>query len=239
VDVVTHALKLIGGIQTHLIEGAETPFEAAPGDVVITVGGDGTFLSASHHVGLGTFIMGINSDPVLSKGNFCNVLTKRDAEKTLYRALCQRLAKPILIPRMMVKVDGHVVQRRVLNEALFSHSCPAAMTRFGLRGLKEIVACSGMWVGTGAGSTGALRSAGGRVMPLQSKVLQTVVREPFAPKVGPVTAYKSKFEFVSKTADATIYLDGPFLRVPVGFDQTMSFSISPEPLAMVGPLPMA
>ena len=234
VEVVLQALKNLQ-VTPWIVDGAETMFRAIPGDVVLAVGGDGTFLSASHNVGPGVSIMGINSDPKFSRGRFCTVLYPTNAQKVLSKALKKRSAQ-YHVPRMAVRINGHEVARRILNEALYSHTCPAAMTR--VVHSKVRYACSGLWVGTGAGSTGALRSAGGKVAPLRSQLLQTVIREPFETgKKGPVVLCKKRFEFVGKTADATLYLDGPFLRVPVSFDQTMEFVVSEEPLTLVGPIP--
>ena len=134
-------------------------------------------------------------------------------------------------------LDKQGVSRRVLNEALFSHTCPAAMTRVAPPG-KLRYNCSGLWVGTGAGSTGAIRSSGGKVLPIRSKMLQTVVREVCSEsETGSLVWVNDKFTFTSLTPDATLYLDGPFLRVPVGFEQVMRFEVSDEPLPMVGSIP--
>jgi NAD kinase len=212
-----------------LINGADIAFTTKPGDVVICVGGDGTVLSASHHCGEGVDLMAINSDPVHSAGRFCNAVTLDVRHAT------DKKRKVSLIPRMQIEVDGQVVNGRVLNEALFSDSCPAAMTRVAQG--KTRYACSGLWIGTGAGSTGAIQSAGGEVMPIRSRHLQTVVREPCGIERGKRALHwkRPRFEFVSKTVDATLFLDGSFLRVPVGFDQKMLFTLSPEPLRMIGP----
>jgi NAD+ kinase len=236
-QTVEFVLKALDSLRVTpwVIEGAETLFQAQPGDTVLTVGGDGTFLSASHNIGPEVGIMGINSDPKLSRGRFCSVLSPTNANRVLKKVVWKRRRK-FLVPRMSVKVDGLEVSRRILNEALFSHSCPAAMTR--VMAGKTRYACSGLWVGTAAGSTGAIRSAGGKVLPLRSPLLQTVVREPCELETtGHIVLCKKRFEFVSKVGDATLYFDGPFLRVPVGFDQKMTFELSSEPLVMVGPIP--
>jgi NAD+ kinase len=224
-------------VKPWVIEGPEVQFKTAPRDLVITIGGDGTVLSASHHIGSKSFIFAINSDPVLSRGRFCHIYSRKsDLKKAIQRALSDQ-RKVTMIPRMAVHVDKQVVSRRVLNEALFSHTCPAAMTRVAPPG-KLRYACSGLWIGTGAGSTGAIRSAGGKVLPIHSKQLQTVLREVCDPEETGSLIWENKvFTFTSLTSDATLFLDGPFLRVPVGFEQVMRFEISDEPLLMVGPLP--
>lgn len=234
VETVLKALKSLS-VTPWVVEGAETLFRAMPGDVVLTVGGDGTFLSASHNVGSGVGIMGINSDPELSRGRFCTKVYEGNCGAVIKGAL-RKVSKKTMVPRMTVTVNGVEVSRRVLNEALYSHTCPAAMTRVVHEGTRY--ACSGLWIGTGAGSTGAIKSAGGKVLPLRSPLLQTIVREPCQSDItGFISICKKKFSFVSKTTDATLYIDGPFLRVPVGFDQVMDFEVSREPLMMLGPVP--
>lgn len=225
------------GVKPWIVDGAGQQFKAGHGDLVITVGGDGTVLAASHNIGPKSFLFAINSDPVLSRGRFCQVFEKKHL---LVRALRRALSderKVTLIPRMAVTLGKQVVSRRVLNEALFSHTCPAAMTRVAPPG-KLRYNCSGLWVGTGAGSTGAIRSSGGKVLPIRSKMLQTVVREVCSEsETGSLVWVNDKFTFTSLTPDATLYLDGPFLRVPVGFEQVMRFEVSDEPLPMVGSIP--
>lgn len=209
------------------INGAEIAFKARPGDQVVCVGGDGTVLSASHHCGEGVDLISINSNPETSFGRLCNAQVSDLACLT-------KKSRVTLIPRMRLTVDGAIIHNRVLNDVLFSDSCPAAMTRV-LEG-RTRYACSGIWVSTGAGSTGALKSAGGKVLTVRSKMLQTVVREPFNhSSKRALKMIRPMFRFRSKTVDATLFLDGSFLRVPVGFDQVMEFTLSPEPLRMVGP----
>lgn len=236
VEAVTEALE---GLQTKvwLVEGADIKFSTSPGDTVICVGGDGTFLSSSHAVGADVGIIGFNSDPMFSRGRFCvGVPADQDELRGLLKRVITHRAKSTLIPRMTVQVDDTVVSNRVLNEVLFSHSCPAAMTRFNL-GQKR-VASSGVWIGTGAGSTGALRSAGGKVFALTNPHLQAIVREPCEEeKKGHISLVQDEFKLTSKTADATIFMDGAFLRHPVGFDQVLRCYPSSEPLMMLGPVP--
>ena len=235
VELVKRTLGELG-ITAWVVGGVEHTFSAPPGYAVLAVGGDGTFLSASHNIGSEVGIMGINSDPQLSRGRFCIVLTSDTAKEVLKKALCRKKPKKTFIPRMAVLVDGHKVASRVLNEALFSHTCPAAMTRV-LAGNTRY-ACSGLWIGTGAGSTGAIKSAGGKVLPLRSPLIQMVVREPCGTEeVGCISICKKKVVLKSKTQDGTLYFDGPFRRAPVRFDQTMEFVNSCEPLQILGPVP--
>jgi NAD+ kinase len=221
------------GVKPWVITGPETGFDSSGADLVVTLGGDGTLLSASHHVGKDTPLLGINSDPVFSVGHFCGA-TGETAEKLINRIYGGKGASLTEVTRMEILVGGRVVAKRILNEALFSHTCPAAMTRLSLKDQKY--ACSGVWIGTGAGSTGAIVSAGGKVLPPTSKRLQAVIREPcqaIQPSGPAKPIFGSTLTLVSQTPDATLYLDGPFLRVPVGYDQKVVFRVSKDHLSLV------
>lgn len=246
-DAVMAVLKQLK-VRPWLVEGAETMFDVGTASLVITVGGDGTLLSASHHTPSNVLLLGINSDSVLSKGHFCKC-TALDHDKlveniewALYGTTNDDFCGYKNVTRMKVTINDRVVADRILNEALYSHTCPAAMTRLTLTtGVLEDThpaaftryACSGVWIGTGAGSTGAMASAGGQAGKLDAPVLQAVIREPWnPPKVGNEAYTRPSFTLVSKTVDSTLYLDGPFLRVPVGFDQTVKFEVSDQHLKL-------
>jgi NAD+ kinase len=156
-------------------------------DLVITVGGDGTLLAASHGIGAGTPLLGINSAPSHSVGFFC-AAHKGQARAAIAAALDGTLRRTELT-RMRVERNGRALHDRILNEALFCHASPAATSRYILTitGERDQVVASeeqkssGMWVGPAAGSTAAQRSAGGKLLPLGSHKLQYVVREPYCP----------------------------------------------------------
>lgn len=240
VQLVEAALKELR-IKPWVVDGAGLNFTARKGDLVITVGGDGTVLSSSHHVGPDAALMAINSDPIYSVGRFCTVFPRKHLILHAIEKALSPKRKVTMIPRMTIRLDGKIVHQRVLNEVLFSHTCPAAMTRVAPPG-KIRYACSGLWVGTAAGSTGAIRSAGGKVLPITAKQLQTIVREPFDPASehevkGPLVSQAESFKFTSLTSDATLFIDGAFFRIPVGFEQRMQFELSDEPLPLVGSIP--
>jgi len=234
--IVLKAFQTLG-VKPWIIQGSETSFDASDAALVVTLGGDGTLLSASHHIGHKTPLLGINSDPMFSIGHFCAGVSGV-SEKLIRKALTKpRISR---VTRMQVSLGKKIISKRVLNEALFSHTCPAAMTRLKLREkvgkffTDYTYACSGVWIGTGAGSTGAIASAGGKVIPATSKQLQAVIREHCGAKPGQSSVLlQSEFSLVSKSADATLYLDGPFLRVPVGFDQRVVFRLSKDYLSLV------
>ena len=140
-------------------------------------------------------------------------------------------------------MNGRVISRRVLNESLFCHETPAAAASRYVLGhgrRREEQVSSGFWVGTAAGSTGALHSAGGDILPLGSDSLELVVREPFAGDGSRYRMTKIVFEpgseitATSKMRDACLFLDGPFLRTAIRLGDKLAFAVSEEPVNVLG-----
>jgi NAD+ kinase len=209
-------------------------------DLVVTLGGDGTLLWASHLVGGDTPIIAINTAPQDSVGYFCAGKGPEIAG-VLADALAGKL-KETALTRMQVSIDDETVSSRVLNDALFSHESPASTSRYSLRlgRTSEEHKSSGLWVGPAAGSTAAQHSAGGKVMPVESKLLQFVVREPYQPHG---VRYELRKGFVQPTGTLRVhssmragrlYLDGPHHNHSVEMAATIEFRRSPEPLRLLG-----
>jgi len=236
-EVDTALAKL--SAQVVWIRRAHAPFDPKNADLVVTVGGDGTLLAASHRVGA-TRILGVNSAPNHSVGFFCGV-KKGHVAAALARALDGRM-KAVKLARMAVHLNGKPLSTRILNEALFCHPSPAATTRYILRlgKLVEEQKSSGFWIGPAAGSTAAQRSGGGKILPLSSKDLQLVVREPYTPEGEKLKLTRALVEdgkelFVrSKIREGRLFIDGPHEVVDVGMGDRLVFRRSAEPLYVLG-----
>jgi NAD+ kinase len=208
-------------------------------DLVITLGGDGTLLWASHLVGKQP-MLAINTAPQDSIGYFCGG-TKDTLEESLTAAIEGKLPSRELT-RMQIALDGEVVSRRVLNDVLFCHEIPAATTRYLIRhgAREEDQRSSGVWVGPAAGSTAAQRSAGGKVLPLASSQMQFVVREPYMPNgtryslVSGLLAPDEELQITSKIHGGRLYVDGPHLKRKVELGSVIQLKRSPEPLTVLG-----
>ncbi|MDB4945317.1 MAG: kinase [Labilithrix sp.] len=231
--------------------GAEVVFRGGPRgripknvDLAVTIGGDGTLLAASHQLGEGIPLLGINSAPEHSIGFFCGG-NKGTAYETLARAMRGKLPGTDLT-RMRVELNGKCLHNRVLNEALFCHASPAATTRYILRVLRggesaeEDQRSSGLWIGPAAGSTAAQRSAGGKVLPLRSSRIQFVVRELYQP-VGTRARFdtgllgpKDRLTLRSKIRDGRVYIDGHRLEYPVTIGDVLVMRRSSESVTVLG-----
>jgi NAD+ kinase len=215
-------------------------------DLVVTVGGDGTLLAASHGIGAGIPLLGVNSAPDHSVGFFCGA-AKGEARQALEAALSGSLPRSELT-RMRVDLNGRRLLDRVLNEALFCHASPAATSRYILRLLdrdgrerrEEEQKSSGVWIGPAAGSTAAQHSAGGNVLPLESQEIQYVVREPYRPDgeslhmTGGLVEPGEVLVLRSKMRRACLFLDGDYIAHDVTIGDIVAMSRSDEPLAVLG-----
>jgi NAD+ kinase len=215
-------------------------------DLVVTVGGDGTLLAASHGIGPGIPLLGVNSAPTHSVGFFC--AARKGSVREALAAALEGTLKRVELTRMRVDLDGSLLHDRVLNEALFCHASPAGTSRYILRLVaagERVLAMeeqksSGLWVGPAAGSTAAQRSAGGRVMALSSRKLQWVVREPYPPRVdtlrmtlglvdeGEALAIKSQMR------EGRLFLDGDRIMHEVAIGERVTMRRSDQSLVVLG-----
>lgn len=204
-------------------------------DLVITIGGDGTLLDASHAV-VNVPVLGINSSPRFSVGHFCgcNAESFSDAiDRILARTMPQ-----IALRRLEARIEGRTLPYPILNDVLFSHHIPAAMSRYIVRanGTSDEHKSSGLWIATAAGSTAAIHSAGGQVMPLESTAVQLLARELYVhnhdehPLAHAFT--DGPIELVSKMRVGALYMDGHRIKFNVAYGERVVLSPSPNPLRL-------
>lgn len=200
-------------------------------DLIIPVGGDGTVLDLSHGIEE-TPVLAINSDPDVSVGYF--TAGKADDFPELLEMTLAGSWQPQKLRRFCVRINQEIVGPPVLNDILLAHVNPAAVSHYLLRvgnHPMEEQKSSGIWVATPAGSTAAVRSAGGYVMPMGSETYQYLVREPYPPKTGGyrylkgIQPFDEVFEVISKMREGRVFLDGPHLSFP--FDIGDRVSIDP------------
>lgn len=216
-------------------------------DLVLAVGGDGTFLWASKFVNSSTPILGINSAPGSSVGFY--TCTNKDGIPELVSDILEGVELPTKkVNRLQVEVNGDKVQDKILNDVLFAASHPAAMTRYILRVsedgnvVTEEQRSSGIWISTPCGSTGANLSAGGWPLPLEDVRGQYVVREPMKNFVWGtehrlIHGFFKKdqaVEITCKTRKAVLACDGTTITLPVTTGDRISVSHSKESLTILG-----
>ncbi|KAF9672600.1 hypothetical protein SADUNF_Sadunf11G0059100 [Salix dunnii] len=171
-------------------------------DLVVTVGGDGTLLQASHFLDDSIPVLGVNSDPTQVKEveKFSNEFDATRSTGYLCAATVQSFEQvlddilvgqkvPSNLSRISLSVNSQPLSSYALNDVLIADPCPATVSRFSFRIQRDGESCgqlvncrsSGIRVSTAAGSTAAMLSAGGFAMPVLSEDLQYMVREPISP----------------------------------------------------------
>jgi len=209
-------------------------------DLIVTLGGDGTLLWASHLADSSTPMLAINSAPATSVGYFC-AGDGHNVHQVLADALAGKL-KSSRLARMRVDVGHNVISTRVLNDALYCHESPAATSRYILEYAddQERQMSSGVWVGPAAGSTAAIRSAGGKVLPTGSQRIQFVVREPYRGVDNKYRLVKGMvppgedLRITSRMTKGRIFLDGTQKVYSIGIGDRICMSLSDEPLTLLG-----
>jgi NAD+ kinase len=143
--------------------------------LVVTVGGDGTLLAASHWV-TGAALLGVNSAPRSSVG-YLTFARRANVARILTRIAAGTLL-PQSVARLEIELEGKLLPP-ALNDVLVAHEQPAATSRYRLRLGRRVEEqrSSGLWIATAAGSTAGIRSAGGQATPLISRRLQFRARE--------------------------------------------------------------
>ncbi|KAL7087481.1 hypothetical protein ACP275_13G070100 [Erythranthe tilingii] len=225
-------------------------------DLVISVGGDGTLLQASHLMDDSIPILGVNSDPTRphevaelseefdatrSTGYLC-AATANNFEQLLDGILEKRFV-PSELARMAISINSKLIATCALNDVLLSHPCPATVSRFSFRIRKDeeppssLVHCrsSGLRVSTAAGSTAAMHSAGGSIMPILSKELQYMVREPIFPGAtsqlmhGFLKSYET-MDIAWFCKEGLVYIDGSHVVHSIQLGDTIELSSRAPPL---------
>lgn len=222
-------------IKTKFIYRAKT-LSLQGSDIIITVGGDGTFLEASHAV-QDKPILGINSNPEKSVGMYCGI-TASELGNAL-EEIDAGTAPTDILHRLGIEIDGSSLPLPILNDALICNLNPASSSRYSLystdkdQNSDEIVS-SGLWISTAAGSTAAIRSAGGQTLALESSAFQYLIRESFQSHLrshqarDAIVQPPNELIVCSKMRKGYIFIDGAHRKIPFPTGSTARFFNSPH-----------
>lgn len=207
-------------------------------DLVITIGGDGTFLEAARGMRK-NIILGVNSSLSYSVGKFCPANTLNF--EAVFEHILRNDFKINLFQRLRLEIDGCPEGIDCLNDVLVCHSHPAAMSRYVLRigEIKEEQRCAGIWTAAPAGSSGAILSAGGKILEPTDKRIQYMPRELYG---GGKWQYRLKGEILPAGQGMTItslmrkgmvYVDGTHFEFPFPFGAMMKVKLSAHPIKTI------
>jgi NAD kinase len=185
-------------------------------DLIIAVGGDGTFLRAAQFVDK-QLLFGVNSE-VKNKEGFFMKSNKKDFEIKLKMILGGKL-KIKKLPRLEANINNKKVDVPALNEFYIgpSKSYHAATYTIQINWKMERQKSSGILITTPTGSYAWAKSCCNRTLPLNSKNYQFVVREPYEGQV--FKNYELTYGILNRNQEVTIIsemLDGILIADSVG-----------------------
>ena len=115
------------------------------------------------------------------------------------------------------------------------------MSRYRLEigGRQEEQRNSGLWISTALGSSGAIQSAGGKVINPGLKKMQYWPRELYVmlgrkyQLTGGLLSGNQKISVVSLMREGMLCVDGAHYHFPFPFGSKLKISLSPHPLRMI------
>lgn len=212
-------------------------------DLVITVGGDGSFIDAAHNIKSGIPLLGVKS-AATSHGHFClaNEVTFPDV---LQQILSGKL-RPRELVRLVMLVDGKQLPLYVVNEVLIAELDISGTNKYQVTvgGRTEKQKGSGLVVCTPAGSTGLMRSMKGIIQPILGKRFQYKPLLPFLqPREkqmlpGGLLPARAEVRVISGMPKMLLHIDGRHIKFPfplgaqlvvrVAADQPLTAYVSPR-----------
>ncbi len=220
---------------------AETNFRKS--DLIITVGGDGTFLRAAQYVEKQP-VLAVASNLKKNEGFFARA-NKSDFGNKLNKILNNDY-KIIRLNRLESTIksvsDGERVKPYLaVNEVFIGSKRPYITSRYVLKTGKrqEFQKSSGVIVATAAGSYAWAKSAGGRLLPLESKRIQFIVREPYSGRLGKpklrhgILPEGASVIIKSLTWDGIVVIDSHFREHKLKEGSSVTIRISNKPLRLI------
>ena len=208
------------------------------GDLIITIGGDGTLLRTAQHI-QEQHVLGINSVPTKSVGALCSL--KAEEIKEYLPKVFSGDFKVQKMHRIQTRVNGKVLTDEPINDILYTNTIAAATSRYWIEkgAKKEEHKSSGIWISTASGSTAAICAAGGVEQKLNDHKLQYVVREPYQGIYHPYKLTKGflkkgeSLKITNKMVEARLYLDGPTIFHNLNYGDEIEFTLSENHLKKI------
>jgi NAD kinase len=150
-------------------------------DLIITAGGDGTFIRAASYL-KETLILGINSEPEFSEGALTSL---NDDELDILEDILKGNYSILKRQRIKVILNGKELNQLALNDVYIGSTTHYHASRYliNFKGNEEEQRSSGILFSTGSGSSAWYKSAGGEVFGFDEKKIKFLVREPFSGRI--------------------------------------------------------
>ncbi|MES0491533.1 MAG: hypothetical protein ABUK01_16175 [Leptospirales bacterium] len=241
VDLLLKQLEPFKNIMKVHKRGINRMPTVKPNDLVISLGGDGTFIYTSHSIKEGA-ILGVNSAPDFSVGHYCrlNVYDKKSSLRNYVEEILSGKRSPQPLSRLQFVINEKPVEIPIVNDALLIDKNPATTTRYILKWNEKLSQqkSSGIWISTATGSSAAFSSAGGkRFKQTDNKNLRQfgfVVREMYSHTGdlirGGMVKEGDSLEVDFGTIFGQIFIDGGQKQIPLNIGDEISVRFHPNNL---------
>jgi NAD kinase len=237
-ETVEKVRKILQNIETHVVRANELTERCMENvDLVITIGGDGTFIRAASFI-KNQMIVGINSEPENSEGALTSL---NENELNFIEEILKGKFKTIERDRITLNLDEKEISELVLNEVYVGaeHQFHTSRYKIKINSHEEEQRSSGILITTGSGSNAWYKSAGGKPFEFNSKKLKYKVREPFISRIfkpqlidGEITSEQEITIISKRHAEQIIALDSNKIY-PFGYDTKLKIKLSKYPLKVI------
>jgi NAD kinase len=206
-------------------------------DVVITIGGDGTFLKTSHHV-TDALMLGVCSNANKNVGYLLR--SSRLTFEDSLRKILNNEFKVAERVRLETTINGKKT-KYALNDVFIGSRRAYHTARYNLRigGKEEFQMSSGIIISTATGSTGWIKSAGGIEMPLHSGKFQYYVRDPYSCKFSRprllkgILSSKENITVKSLIYEGVVAIDSSKADYSIDEDSVVNVRVAEKPLRVI------
>jgi len=225
---------------TYSWKNTLTAKELSGADMVISIGGDGTALSASHFL-IDKPLLAVNSDPEKSEGAL-TTMTIDELERKLDEIKLNGF-KIEKLERIVVYVNGKMQNPLALNEVFIANEKAYLVSKYRMllnsegKEFEEMQKSSGLIFSTGTGSTAWFKSAGGKPFSAQARYIEMLVREPYIRKLNKFKILNARIDeksFAEVIPETKMVLAIDSIReIKVGVGDRVMIKISDKPLLRV------
>ncbi len=207
-------------------------------NLVISIGGDGTFIESSHLITDDTLILGVNSDPFHSEGAHTSA-TRKNFEQKMRKILDGDFSVEKW-SRLEIATSHKKNRVLALNEVYIGAAQLYNTSKYWLFANKtwEEQKSSGIIFSTGCGSTAWYSSAGGRPFSKTSKEGRFIVREPYCGHlicgrtINGIIKEKDCVQVKSNMRDGMIAIDSAAV-FPFPKNKIIKIKVSDKPLHVI------
>ncbi len=200
--------------------------------LLISAGGDGTFLYAASSIEKGS-LLGYNTNPSSSYGHYS--LLRADLPTKEQLSILEEIflgkKKPHLLTRIGLLINQKPQKEWALNDFLICEKNPAQSSHYiiSYHGKEEEQTSSGIWIATPTGYTGGFLSAGGKKKKpswASFKVREASPLKNYSLLEGEILPSTSFF-LLSYMQEGVIYIDGPKRKIPLTPLEKIELTLAP------------